>query len=431
MKRRTRYLFIALGFLTFGIISPLIVLYVSGFSYDWRTDQLSSTGLLSIKTEPSKAEIFLDNEDMGTAPSTLRFLKPKDYNLSIRKEGYFDWNKRLEIKAGKVTWASDRLPELHLIRKDPAPIIVSSGVRDFFPGNNFSLYLTEHELIRTKLGESATTESVNLPAACDQLTVSPSQTLVLLNCGAKKYLYNQTDLTPVSLNLSDDQSYSFGPENSLYNIESGVLIKTNPETGKREQIGNNVSTFGFQGNSLYRLQTNPSGDQNPTQTLISSPLYSPEQTQTLIKDVPEFKTVKLLISRPKEIFILGDGTLFRVNEKLEPLLSDISEIGFDAESPALTYTTGFELYAYDFNRAVGQLVMRNAGTMKSPQGKTDIGYLLYINDNKIQAAELDSRDHVNNYTIASGTDIKKYTTDPSHSWVYFLDGSTLKFFMLR
>ncbi len=426
MKRRTRYLFIGLGFVVFGIISPLIVFYVSGFSYDWDKDSLTSTGLLSVKTEPSKAEIFLDNEDNGTSPASIRFLDAKEYQVSIRKEGYFDWNKKLEIKSGKVTWTSSRLPELHLIKKDPAPVIVFSGILDFFVGNDFTLLLTDHELVKTDLAETAITDSIKLEQKCQNVTASPTQNLVMLVCGDKRFVYDQIDLSQKPITLSDGQNYSFGPEDSLYHINAGILYKTNTENGKQQAISENVSAFAFQGNSLYQLKTG-----SATQTLVYSPLYSPAQTQTLIDNLPLFTNSRLFISRPKEAFVLGDGTLYRINESLEMLLSGITEIGFDAEAPALTYTTGNELYVYDFSRASGDLIIRQGESIKQPQGKTDIGYVLYLSENSIHAAEMDNRDQINNYLIGSGTSIEKYATDPSHSWVYFLDGNTLKFFRLR
>jgi hypothetical protein len=426
MKRRTRYLFIGLGFLIFGIISPLIVLYVSGFSYDWRTDQLSATGLLSVKTEPSKTKIFLDGEEAGTSPATIRFLKPKDYQVTIRKEGYFDWTKRLEIKSGKVTWVSDNLPALNLIRNDPAPVIVASKVKDFYAGTNFTAYLTDTSLVKTELGQTAATQSVKIPASCDKITVSQTQNLIILSCGPNLYLYNQQSLASISIPLLSGQSYVFGPEDSLYSLEKQVLMKTDTETGKREQVATGVSAFAFQGNSLYRLQNS-----GASQELVISPLYSPNQTQVLMDGIPTFKTVQLLVSRPKEIFLLCDATLYRVNEKLETLLPGITEIGFDPDLPALTYTTGFELYSYDFNRGNGQLIVRDTGALRQPQGKTDIGYVLFIKDNKLQATEIDSRDHVNSYTLASSSEIKKYGTDFGHRLVYLLEGRTLKFFRLR
>lgn len=426
MKRRTRYLFIALGFLVFAVISPLIVLYVSGFSYDWNTDSLTATGLLSVKTLPATAKILLDGEEVGTSPATIRFLKAKDYNVTIRKEGYFDWTKRLEIKASKVTWTSDNLPALNLIRKDTAPVIVASTVKDFFTGDNFALYITGTNLVKTDLGDTAVKQSVKLPGLCEKITVSQTQNLVMLSCGQTSYLYNQQNLAPVSISLLPGQTYAFGPEDSLYSLEKEALIKTDTETGHREQIATGISGFGFQDNALYRLQSSGTG-----QALVTSPLYSPDQTRILLDGIPIFKNVSLLISRSKEIFLFADSTLYRVNEKLEPVLSGVTEIGFDAEGPALTYTTGFELYAYDFSSGTGQLVLRDAGALRSPQDKSDIGYVLYINGNKLQATEIDSRDHVNNYTLVAPQDLKKYTTDPSHSQVYFLDGTTLKFFRLR
>ncbi len=426
MKRRTRYLFIALGFLVFGIVSPLIVLYVSGISYDWNTDQLSATGLLSVRTLPSKAKIYLDGEEQGTTPATLRFLKAKDYLVTVKKEGYFDWSKRLQLKAGQVTWASANLQELHLIRNDAAPVIVSAKVRDYFAGSDYTLYLTDSSLVQTKFGHTEAVKTIKLSSACVSLSASPTQNYVLLSCGGKSLLYKAADLTLIALPLQANTAYTFGPDDSLYSLEKGTLYRTEISNGKRIQVGTSVSAFTFQQGSLYRVQTSGNGSQ-----LVISPLYSPDQTQVLLDNIPAFQTSELYVARSKEIFLLADHVLYRVNDSLDEIQGGVTQVGFDAGAPALAYTTGFELYDYDFSKGASQLILRDAGSLSLPQGIADLGFVLFANGNKIEAAEVDTRDHVNTYVLANPGEIKKYTSDPGHNLVYFLDGTTLKFFQLK
>ena len=96
MKTRTRYLFIIFGLFIFAVLGPLIVFFVSGTSYDFKNNRYVKTGILSTETDPDPfASIFLDDKLSGQTPANIRFLNPREYVVTLKKE----WLFRLEKKS--------------------------------------------------------------------------------------------------------------------------------------------------------------------------------------------------------------------------------------------------------------------------------------------------------------------------------------------
>ncbi|MCL0070592.1 protein kinase [Dehalococcoidia bacterium] len=61
------------------------------------------TGSLLITSEPPGAEVYLDDDFRGRAPLIIEELEPGSYELEVTLEGYEDWEKRVVVKAGKIT----------------------------------------------------------------------------------------------------------------------------------------------------------------------------------------------------------------------------------------------------------------------------------------------------------------------------------------
>ncbi len=58
-------------------------------------------GSISIKSDPTKARIFLDNKDMGTTPKAITDLKPGNYTVEVRMDNYEIWSEIVEVEADK------------------------------------------------------------------------------------------------------------------------------------------------------------------------------------------------------------------------------------------------------------------------------------------------------------------------------------------
>ena len=68
---------------------------------DLRPDVQSKTGSLHVKTEPDRAEIFIDGYLEGTAPLTLKQVKPGGVTVRAALTGYDPVEKKVRIRVGR------------------------------------------------------------------------------------------------------------------------------------------------------------------------------------------------------------------------------------------------------------------------------------------------------------------------------------------
>lgn len=97
-----------------GSLAILVSLYARGWRLNRQTGDLSPNGLLVIKSSPDGAQIFIDGE-LETATNATVSLLPDTYDVSVRKEGYLTWNKRLSIEKEIVTEVT-----AHLFKSAPS-----------------------------------------------------------------------------------------------------------------------------------------------------------------------------------------------------------------------------------------------------------------------------------------------------------------------
>ena len=88
-----------------GITSALY-LYTSGYRLDkgkGSTIDLAKTGMVSAKSLPDGAGVYLDGKLMTATNDTLSGLAPGKHKIKIEKKGFVPWNKEIEIYEELVT----------------------------------------------------------------------------------------------------------------------------------------------------------------------------------------------------------------------------------------------------------------------------------------------------------------------------------------
>jgi hypothetical protein len=98
----------ALAFLAFAALSPLVVLYAWGYRYDFAKQQVEVTGILYLKSFPSRAAVTLNGQPVpDQTPAQLTGLQPGSYNVSVSRDGMQPWNKALVVRPQLATFAED------------------------------------------------------------------------------------------------------------------------------------------------------------------------------------------------------------------------------------------------------------------------------------------------------------------------------------
>lgn len=108
----------------FFLVAPLLLFYTAGYRYNTKKAAIEKYGTLIIDSTPSGASITLDGQSaVDTTPATFQELVPGWHTTRVERPGYTAWEKSLEIRAERATFA-DRI---HLFRSAPLTQLVHEG----------------------------------------------------------------------------------------------------------------------------------------------------------------------------------------------------------------------------------------------------------------------------------------------------------------
>jgi diacylglycerol kinase family enzyme len=124
---------------------------------------------INIKSEPAKARIFLDGDEVGTTPETLTGLKPAKYTVEVRREGYETWREIVDIEADKdnaLTAALQTKTTTISIKSKPskAYIYIDGNDAGITPGIIKSVAPGTHEIEVRMDGYEVWSESIDVEA---------------------------------------------------------------------------------------------------------------------------------------------------------------------------------------------------------------------------------------------------------------------------
>lgn len=108
MTNRTQTALTALLMLLFLASVPLVLLTTAGYRINLRTQRLEQTGILLVRSAPSGADILLDGIPRPErTPARLIRLLPREYQVTVRREGYRPWTKVLPVGSNRTTFAQN------------------------------------------------------------------------------------------------------------------------------------------------------------------------------------------------------------------------------------------------------------------------------------------------------------------------------------
>jgi len=86
------------------------------------TDSTGS-GFLEIEIFPGGGDIFIDNVHSGKSPTTLYNIPIGSYNVVVKKDGYEDFSKEVDVEAGRKTFVEGRLALMQVIEEQVTDIM--------------------------------------------------------------------------------------------------------------------------------------------------------------------------------------------------------------------------------------------------------------------------------------------------------------------
>lgn len=106
-----RQVFISIALLFFLVTATvLVILYGKGYRLfvQHGEPKISKTGILNLNSDPNGAQVYIDDH-LTIATNNSLNLTPGKYTVKIIKEGYFDWQKDIQIKREVVSNADATL----------------------------------------------------------------------------------------------------------------------------------------------------------------------------------------------------------------------------------------------------------------------------------------------------------------------------------
>ncbi|MDD2696712.1 MAG: hypothetical protein PHE52_00945 [Candidatus Pacebacteria bacterium] len=250
MTKKTRRIIFLTLLALFLLIAPAAILYSQGYRIDLENRKVTNTGGLFLKIIPKQAEVYLNGTlekktDFFFGSILIENLLPRKYQIEIKKDGFYSWQKNLEIKEREVTEAKNIVLFPQTINFD----VINQGTESFwFSPDQKKIILKEKEQLgwALKLYELDKKIKSRLIGETDislkeadlmNLTFSDDSKKAYLEVGTREQIKNFTleiDKTPAVLTeteptpppVEDSLAYKEMNNNDVYYLdETGFLFK--------------------------------------------------------------------------------------------------------------------------------------------------------------------------------------------------------------
>ena len=97
-----RFIITIVTLLVIAVATGIAIFFAKGYSISTSEKRIVGTGIVTIKSEPDAASVYIDGHLTTATNATISSLTPKTYSVKIVKEGFIPWEKQVTIKEGLV-----------------------------------------------------------------------------------------------------------------------------------------------------------------------------------------------------------------------------------------------------------------------------------------------------------------------------------------
>jgi hypothetical protein len=406
MDPRSRYLLIAIFFIIFLVMAPLIVLYISGKKLPFTDNSFHDTGILDVKSVPSGATVFLNGKKIGETPYTIRFISQGWHNVEVRADGFRPWTKDLFVETGRVTYAGS-VSDTVLLLPDTTPEQFATQVTTAIAHRNQIIYVSENKTIHIYDLDRKEEVRVALPnVRITELQASNQNNFFFAKTDTNIWTILNVatlSLTNLPAQLASAEQLEFGDNNTVFGLTNHQLLMSQ-NGGTPKLLLENVNGFTYKDNLLYIA----TGGKNAE--LATYYLSGPELKKQLVlisEGIPHTDNIKLFLTNQKELFLLSNDSLFRVNQQLELLKNSVRGVELESAKQRLTFFTPTEIFFYNFSSAQTELLSRSTNQISGAVVLPTTGYGFITGNFGSEAIEIDNRGNQNRYELFSGQAVNK------------------------
>ncbi len=390
-------------------IAPLVIFYAMGYRVGIDLGDALPVGVLIIETEPRRAQIAVDDKIIGATPRSVSNLPPGEVTVSINKDGYVAWLKRLTIEPTVVTY----LNSVRLFPQQPKNSIILSNIDSFSLSPNRQLLAAttpDHKLHVIDEEGNPIISPLTTYVASQGLLWSPDSNRVLLIADSVTSVIDITDRSPRPRRLAALQQarqITWDPRipgRLLAVSPAGDLFAYNIATNTTIPLASGVHTFATSSRNIYVVgaSTRQIDIYNLQGKLTRSLPFSVDSTIDQLLVTPSGHVAVQF--NDKSLAVLDEA------EKLQMVANNVLRAGWSPDGQLL-YVQIDETSLHVFNARderlsylpPGQLrlVLRLSRPIRSPQWFAGGHHLIYQVDDEIIITEVDTRDHPISYTVDS------------------------------
>ncbi len=422
----------------FLVSVPLVLFYTAGYRYDIKKHQVEKTGILVTDSSPTGAHIVLNDVPQKVAtPTSFTRILPEDYRIRFEKQGYFSWEKTVEVRSSETTFVTDAL-----LLSNSLPRLVLDGKTSmavFSPDGRHEALIHEDnawkELSVLDAGKSAPVLLARYSSTMytdATLQWSPDNTHLLLSAHGKDgkpvlllYSASDTTQTPRALQSSFpgahlDAAWSNDGSQIVVNAVGGVFLM-NTVDGKviATGVGGNIQDAALRDNTLFVLRPSKNGTalerHTPGDLSAVKPLtIFPAGRYHFLDAAGPY--LLILDAAKQKLFVVSpnDGTL------VDTLPATHAAWLAKSKTPRLLAWNDFEITAVDILAGTHVLVARLGtpitGCTWHPSGLA----VFYATTNSIIATDLDDRDTRNVVTLVKFTELGGFALDATDGVLRFV-----------
>lgn len=431
--RRIIYLSFILAFL---IIAPLVILYTAGYGYNPKKGKIEKTGILYVDSKPKGADIYINKKLSGKTEKRFPKMLPDKYLLEVKKEGYYDWKKEIEIKSNLTEFAEDIV-----LFKQALPINLSENqIGLFIPSPD------QRKIIYTQ--NSSTTKDLMI--------------FDLKNKSFEKIksfeIKNKVDITFLNWSIENNLAVF-----KIKSIEGESYLTVNAQTNEIKSIARpskdsfstldwgldkDVYLFGLGQKGLYQLDLNYQKSELVVSGIIENFVFDKNNLfyinkengnyflnrkvfgvsdNNKIKEISKIKLpynsdfvlqksktgyITILDKINRDLFILSEKAFEDENIENSIVLQEkAKDLVWSKDGSQLLFYNDFEIWTFNLLTQQKNLITRYGETVKKAMWYPQDKYLICLVGQKLQAIEAINNQAKNDTTLAEITEINDFVLE--------------------
>ena len=442
--RRLIYLSFIAAFL---IITPLMIVYTAGYRYNFKKGVFEKTGIIYLDSEPAGASVWLNGQLMDATPVRLTGLLPDRYEVAVKKDGYYTWEKKLEVKSNLTTFDKD----IVLFKAEQPAIMHPGGINLLTIAPNrqrllYSVVAPDGEEIRlfdfnsqkdSLLKKITSTENLSLQFA----GWSPSQTQVLIKRASgvnQDYLLvdcqsaTVAPLAEISRVNFQALNWDGTSDNFLYGLAGSALYQIDVTQKKTDVIvsdavqafivsGSNIYTITREKSDLYlyRLSWFNRATSEPQKIKLAPSQYALELAgpsslilRDLVNDDLFIISTDIFTDQEKNKAEINIGDYIVLQAKAKNLV-------WSDDQQKILYFTDFEIWTFDFISRQKNLVTRYSAPIIDAIWYVGEKYVIYQVGSSVHATEICCAEAKNDIILNETAEINRLIIDSEGQNLYF------------